>query len=74
MSFILSRWAAYLAGIATILVWQSLIKGRIVNLWIALGVIADVLLDISCQVWIDISRVWKGKKAIELDDHENHIS
>lgn len=75
MSFFLSRWAAYLAGIATILLWQAIVKGRAANWFYAVCLVADVAADLACRLWIDISSIWRRKKKkVRLDEFENRLS
>jgi hypothetical protein len=50
------------------------VRGWIMNLFFTLATIIDAFKDIACQLWIDVSRIWKGDKAITLDEHESKIS
>lgn len=67
---ILIYWACFLAGIIAMALWQYFVKGRFVNFFYALCVIADALLDVGCQLWIDISGIFRRRKKVALDESE----
>jgi len=51
-----------------ILVWS----GYIVNVWYAFKVCIGAFLDVVCQAWIDICRIFS--KPIRLDEFEDKMS
>ena len=51
-------------------------NGWLINFFYAACMIIGALVDVACQAWIDISKLWtRRKKAdIELDEYERHLS
>lgn len=63
-----------LAILLTTLLYIALVRGWIVNVYLLLAAIIDAFKDIACQFWISLSKIWKGDKALDLDEHESKIS
>jgi hypothetical protein len=69
MLTLLLIWTIGILAMLTLFI--AAVRGWIMNLFFALAMIIDAFKDIACQLWIEVSRIWKGEKAIELDDSEN---
>jgi len=51
-------------------------NGWLINFIYAFRTIVGALLDVACQAWIDVSKLWARKRRadIELDEYERHLS
>ena len=65
---------AFLWVVFVIIVLAAL-SGWLINILYALWVVGGALVDVACQAWIDISKLWRRKaKVIKLDEYEQRIS
>ena len=54
--------------ILLVLFWRWLVKGRLINFFYLLAVVLSALLDMACQLWLDVEKIWKrGRKVPDLD-------
>jgi hypothetical protein len=70
----------YLIAFAVMLALVILaIRGRLINWFYAVCVLADVLLDMAAQLFIDLDKVLKYirrifRRRVRLDEHERELS
>lgn len=74
MNSILINWGCFIAGALFILLWQAFVKGRIFGIIYGAGIIGGALADVACQLWIDVSKLFRREKTIPLDEHEKELS
>ena len=60
--YILYLVIAYTAGMLSVLFWQYLVRGRIMNWYYGLALILGALADVGCQAWLDIQKLLPGKR------------
>jgi hypothetical protein len=58
-----------LLWVAFVILVIAALSGWLVNIVYAFYVVTTSLVDVFCQLWIDISRLWS--KKVELDETEN---
>jgi hypothetical protein len=68
---ILYLFIAFTAGLLVVPFWKLFVQGRVVNWWYTCAVVVGALADVGCQAWIDLSKLFRRRKSVQLDDTEN---
>lgn len=69
----IALWWLIAAAILLTLYWFA-VRGRYIA-WIALfGAVGGAIGDIACQLWIDVTGMFKRRKRLELDEYERKLS
>jgi hypothetical protein len=61
-------WYWLTAILVLAILWRPFVKGGLAYVWYFLLVCADVAKDLACQLYLDVSKIWKRpRKPPELD-------
>lgn len=65
----------FCAGFLAHALWVAIIKGRVMAFIWACWMILGVLADVACQLWLDVSKLWRFNKRLRdlnKDEYDFH--
>lgn len=63
------------AGFLAHALWVAIVKGRVVAFVWAAWMILGLLADMGCQLWLDVSKLWRFNKRLRdlnKDEYDFH--
>lgn len=65
----------FCAGFLSHAIWTATVKGRLFGFFYGCYIIIGALVDVGCQLWIDVSKLWRFNKRLRdlnKDEYDFH--